>query len=150
MPVHTSGVLQLPQWDWTFRLWASSLTLSSLSDSCPPIIQHVLYWSEAGLYHWSCRKGWAGTLGRSLDASRQRGRDSTAATTSTPTLLPGEEMSFQINYSSHAICLPGTAAPLSGDIISGDPPHSGSSSPWVPEGLHIFSQRNLVLHNINP
>lgn len=41
-------------------LWASSLTLPILSDSCP---QHVLCCCEAGPYHWSCPKGWAGTLG---------------------------------------------------------------------------------------
>lgn len=72
-----------------------------LSDSCPLITRHVLCWSEAGPFHRSCREGWAGTLWWSLT-------------------VPGSGGGTRINYNSHGICH-GTAAPLHGDVIRGDP-----------------------------
>lgn len=78
-------VLQLPLSDWTFCFWASSFTLSVLSDSCPLITQHVFCWSEAGPYHWGCPKGWAGNLGWSLTVPGSGGGTPPPPT---PPLLP--------------------------------------------------------------
>lgn len=63
-----------------------------------------------------------------------------------------EATSSQINYNSHAICLPVTTAPLPGDVIRGDPLTQGHPPLPLPLSICIstFLQKKLSLHGTNP
>lgn len=100
--IPVAGVRQLPLRLNYLRLCSRSGVLSS-----PNICCTEERWGRTTVLP----KGVSWRSGMIFDCSRQRGRDSTATTT---------QLS-EINYNSHAICPPDTAAPPLVDVIRGDP-----------------------------